>query len=289
MKQKVIVLAGKAGSGKDTVGNYIVSKYGGACLGQADPMKRFAKKVFRFSDEQLWGPSDMRNAPDPAYSNIDLFDLQDSLDVLDARFYDFADEWVEGVLPDLTIEGRMRSLDALESWFAGVVSKVARHGGLSPRYVLQTLGTEWGRAQSQSVWSAFALRTAFTLLGGGYTYSPSRGLVSPKASFPAFFGIKPAKVQDLSDKGFAIITDGRFRNEMSAVIGAGGAAIRIVRPDASLSAAAEASGIPGHLSERELNEIPDDLFTKVIVNDGTLDQLFSKVDAVLGELYGSVS
>lgn len=65
--QMIIGLLGKAGSGKDTAADYLCTHYDYMKVSFADPLKRFCKDVFDFSDEQLWGPSEERNKPDPRY------------------------------------------------------------------------------------------------------------------------------------------------------------------------------------------------------------------------------
>jgi hypothetical protein len=89
-----------------------------------------------------------------------------------------------------------------------------------------------------------------------------------------------------STTNLVVITDGRFRNEIEAVQVAGGVALRIIRPGSGLSAAAEAGGVKGHQSERELNEIADDEFDAVIYNDGTLEQLYRWTDSLVVGLLG---
>lgn len=60
----IIGITGKAGSGKDTVADLLVRDHGFVKVALADPLKRICKEVFGFTDEQLWGPSEKRNAPD---------------------------------------------------------------------------------------------------------------------------------------------------------------------------------------------------------------------------------
>jgi hypothetical protein len=64
----VIGLCGNAGAGKDTVADHLVANHRFVKVSLADPLKRICRDVFRFSDEQLWGPSEMRNAPDSNWS-----------------------------------------------------------------------------------------------------------------------------------------------------------------------------------------------------------------------------
>lgn len=60
-------IMGKMGAGKDTVADVLVRDHGFVKLGLADPLKRICREVYDFSEEQLWGPSEKRNAPDPRY------------------------------------------------------------------------------------------------------------------------------------------------------------------------------------------------------------------------------
>jgi hypothetical protein len=63
---KIVGISGKAGSGKDTVAE-ILTDYGFIVIALADELKRFCVKVFGFSQEQLWGPSHLRNELDPRW------------------------------------------------------------------------------------------------------------------------------------------------------------------------------------------------------------------------------
>jgi hypothetical protein len=65
-KIKIIGIAGKAGTGKSEVARILAEK-GYAVVAFADVLKRILKEVFDFSDEQLWGGSQNRNAPDMRY------------------------------------------------------------------------------------------------------------------------------------------------------------------------------------------------------------------------------
>jgi hypothetical protein len=58
---------GSAGSGKDTAANFLVEDHDFKAIALADPLKRFCREVYGFSVEQLWGPSETRNIPDPRY------------------------------------------------------------------------------------------------------------------------------------------------------------------------------------------------------------------------------
>jgi hypothetical protein len=66
----LVGIIGHSGSGKDTVADYLVSKYKFVKISLADPLKRICKEVFDFSDTQLWGPSQERNKPDSRYKGL---------------------------------------------------------------------------------------------------------------------------------------------------------------------------------------------------------------------------
>jgi ABC-type oligopeptide transport system ATPase subunit len=57
----IITLFGKSGSGKSTVGRFLIEAYGGECLAFADPMKEICKEIFDFTHDQLYGDSETRN------------------------------------------------------------------------------------------------------------------------------------------------------------------------------------------------------------------------------------
>ena len=68
----IVGICGLAGSGKDTAADRLVKKHGFVKVSLADPLKRYCKEVYDFSDEQLWGPSQFRNAPDLRYPRTEL-------------------------------------------------------------------------------------------------------------------------------------------------------------------------------------------------------------------------
>lgn len=63
----LIGILGPAGSGKSAVANYLVEKYGATRYSLAGPLKEIAKRVFEFSDEQLYGTQAQKETEDPRY------------------------------------------------------------------------------------------------------------------------------------------------------------------------------------------------------------------------------
>ncbi len=249
----LVLLVGQAGSGKDTVADFLVKNHGAIAISQADPLKRFAQQVFQFTDQQLWGPSEFRNAIDRRYSSN-------------------SDEWVEAfnrlhfnMFPFLSDIGRASGFHlSLMNWFKDL-RNLTGDLGITPRLVLQTLGTEWGRIMvTQEIWIDYASRTALNLLTGKYKYSPATGCVKDDTAHP------PTMV---------VVTDGRFLNEVTAVAKLNGHIWKIECPQADGSLA-ENSGIKGHASELEQKSIQSSFYDVVLINDktGGLDSLAGKVN-----------
>jgi hypothetical protein len=120
--------------------------------------------------------------------------------------------------------------------------------GKSPRELLQTLGTEWGRDTIRDdIWIAIAMRQAAKIL----EYQKGNGGVC--------------------------LTDVRFANEAEAIKAAGGVVWMVTRSAACLSPEAamhsSEAGIPGHLID------------DVIANGGSLEDLKA---AVMARVKGSL-
>lgn len=132
---------------------------------------------------------------------------------------------------------------------------------LTPRYALQTIGTEWGRDCYPAIWIEYGLRVARKILG------------EPGAGYTAQGGLEPGK---FSHGAVGVVfSDCRFRNEVEAIRAAGGVTVRVVRPGHE-----GAVGIAGHPSEREQDGIPDSAFDYVVRNDGSLAEYHRQIDAI---------
>jgi hypothetical protein len=267
-RKRIVILAGCAGSGKDTVGAYLRRRHHAITIAQADPLKRFVRDVFGFTDEQLWGASALRNQADAAFARTGPW--RDALlEVSLKQFDEHATQWLEDVLPHDNTTARRRAAAELRLWHWELCAEVADGRALTPRLALQTLGTEWGRHLQSDIWTSYALRTANLLRDGMRGYSPRQGLL----------------VRDIGPPPLVVITDGRFKNEISAVREAGGVAIRIERGDSQLRADVEAAGIRGHSSELELAEMSNQDFDAWIENGGGLPDLYAAIDHILASLY----
>lgn len=119
--------------------------------------------------------------------------------------------------------------------------------GRTPRYAMQTLGTEWGRNTiSNDLWIKACLKLAAKLVVGGES---------------------------------AIIGDVRFENEAQAIRDIGGVVIHVRRPGAP------AVDNATHASEAGISICTTGDI--LIENDGSLEELYEKVWKALGPLYES--
>lgn len=124
----ILGIAGKAGSGKDTVCDYLVGRYGFRKVSLAAPLKEMVSRVFpKIPHENLWGPSNLRNEPVKAYRmSGECPTCGNPLRL-----------W-----PDADPLERYTCFDCHAKW----------PEYLSARVALQTLGTDWGRRLYPDVW-----------------------------------------------------------------------------------------------------------------------------------------
>lgn len=138
---------------------------------------------------------------------------------------------------------------------------------LTPRYALQTLGTEWGRDCYPNVWVDLGIRRA--------------------KKFLAMVKEVPGKCNDcghsiiekLPAYALVFITDVRFINEAERIITAGGEIWKIERPSYQGDIP---SGVPNHPSETAIDsEAMRAWVTHGINNAGTLSDLKNRVDVLV--------
>jgi hypothetical protein len=94
----IIGLSGLAGSGKDAVADELVAHCGFFKLAVADAMKEACARWFGWTEEQLWGPSHLRNEPDPAWGGLTPRHALQTLGT----------EWGRGLHPDIWVEQVLR-------------------------------------------------------------------------------------------------------------------------------------------------------------------------------------
>jgi hypothetical protein len=127
------------------------------------------------------------------------------------------------------------------------------------------LGTQVGRALYENTWVDVALRNAKGALAGTYGYAPARGTY--------VLGFIEEQCWRERVRG-VVIPDVRWPagNEGKAILAAGGQLWRIDRPGLS--------GVgTSHASENQ--PAPDEVFARIIGNDGSLEELAASVRVAL--------
>jgi hypothetical protein len=255
----LVAISGQAGAGKDTVADFLVKDHQFAKVSLADPLKRICKDIFDFSDQQLWGPSEMRNQPDKRYPREQhefTFDTEGKSACK-----------VCGFKTQIFKDGNVIVSEAppMSAW---------PQCYLTPRYALQLSGTEFGRKCYPNVWIDYALRVSEQLLNEGYSYSQQQG-AQARRSHARDGG---ARARHTLPYAGVVIPDCRFINEMKVIRAANGKVIRIKRQSTSLQEAAAQ-----HASEKEQQSIPDKEFDHVILNDTTIEDLGNKITQFLAQ------
>ena len=123
----IIGISGLAGAGKDTVADILVREHGFVKVSFADPLKQITRKVFAFTDEQLWGSSAARNAEDKRYPRPDgsFLTPREALQTLGT-------EWGRQCYPDTWVKMCIRTAEELLA-DGGVTSCYSQQLGLIQR------------------------------------------------------------------------------------------------------------------------------------------------------------
>lgn len=229
-----VCLAGNAGAGKSTLANLLKDAVGAPSIEYADEIKRFCHRVFGFTEEQLWGPSEARNASDPRFE-LHGYEWANA----QIQMLRLGPTWVVEVF-NCAAEEIYPSL--FKDWF-GPMEKA---GTLSPRRALQALG-EWGRIHQRNVWVNRAGEMSAQVLEGGCRYDRVEGLVTELG--------RPAPL-------FTCIVGARFPNEVLGTKARGGFAVLIEEPSAGLTGTAGQ-----HVSETSLALIPRGWYSAIVQND----------------------
>ena len=199
--------------------------------------------------------------------------LADELKRTVMRWYDFSVEQVFGELKEApdhryprshgpwaqSKTHRGRSECACCGWVADSSPEDSPQCYLTPRFAMKWIGTECGRTLYDETWTRVALVTAKRLLTTTTAqYSQSRGLWQG-SSVPGF-RVTPGVV--VPDVRWPTGSEGR------AIKAAGGQLWRVDRPGA---------GRAGTSHNSETQPAPDEAFTVILHNDGSLENLETQV------------
>lgn len=246
----VIGLLGHAGSGKSLVADWLEREKGFVSVSFADPMKRFVLGTFGFTESQLWGPSEERNKAIPTTQDW-WFNAAVMMQKMAGEILEIVDD-----------ESRVAAYLKLSDWLSWL--RQTYPDEISPREVLQTLGTEWGRETDPLMWVKRAHVVALELSNGKFIYSPSKGMISHTTNPNPPRGV--------------VIPDHRFLNEVDTTRLAGGHVIRLRR--LSKEAVVTTVGIKGHESEAAQKNIPDNAVDLVIELQEGIENVHSKLETV---------
>lgn len=252
---KVVGICGKSKSGKDALADILVARHGFEKVSLADPMKRFAARVFGFTEHQLWGPSSMRNAPDVRFAEVDAWAAaRRNLD-------DYAPGWLSEIHAGAAHV-------ALNDWFQFLFDDFEfgrLDKALSPRKVLQTLGTEFGRCVRPTLWIEQVDAAVDALLTRDEEYLRITGCTGCRRG---------------SRARAVVVPDVRFANEVATVDDWGGFTVRISRFDEQLP-----DGASSHKSETEQNEIPKDMFRLSFRNVAGARAMMDFADSIARDVF----
>lgn len=274
---RTIVFAGNLGCGKTTAAERVTAIHGFTQVSFADPLKRLGDSAFTFTFDQLWGPSGFRNAADSRYHPVfgttpeqtHSEEWHWAMDRLSVE----GQPWIQDNILEFTNKiDKAEAFEQLKDWFEWLRKE---HPSLSPRVMLQTLGTEYGRqALYEDIWVDIGLETSRRLLSGVVTSDELCAI-----NYVERFGLLYGAPSKWVGKGI-VIPDARFPNELRAVKAAGGQVWRIYRPETDDKAAT--IGVAGHASENSLDSIPASEYSGIINNDGTLEEFYEAIDIAAG-------
>lgn len=251
----IIGISGRAGAGKDTVANVFVDQYGFRKISMADPFKHFLQRIFEFSDDQLWGPSALRNKVDKRYGHGEDSTHKTSWRTAEARLREHSEFWIrltlvscrgldeERARKSCSFEDQVQAAyEELITWFHWL--ETHHTSDLTPRIALQTIGTEWGRNKVHNdLWV-------------DYMMSAARYEIEQKGAI----GV--------------VISDARLYNELQAIKAMRGKLVRIRRPSGD---DAMKGAMASHSSEVEMDGMPDGDFDFLINNDSSIEDLQADV------------
>lgn len=244
----ILGLLGPAGSGKDLVADWLQLNKNFVKVSFADPMKRFVSNVFSIDHDILWGPSENRNA---------MFEVDD------AWWFNAIGRMGNGsqeIVNDVLEEGsRVQGFLKLHDWVSWLRKTYPTH--ISARVILQTMGTEWGRAVDDLLWIRYAHKVAKRLIEWKQVYTPQHGPM-------------PSEIE--RSYGGVVIPDHRFRNEVEQTKAAGGMVFRLRRM--ALEQKLGIVGIEGHRSEQEQRDLPDELFNVVFTFPEGIDKVYDLLE-----------
>jgi len=249
-RMKMIAVAGPKGSGKDTVARMVCGfeeRPEFVRVAFADELKRLCRVIFPVPEAVLWGPSERRDAPQ-RFPLLARSDVHFRADLVAKAVH-------------VLVRGH-RTIAEVETALAGFINrafdKLTAEGALTPRYLLQQFGTEFGRALYEHIWIDRVAQITEHLADNNIEYEETVGTTyrtTPRAY--DYLGV--------------VVSDCRFPNEALRVRELGGEVWWI--DDAKRN---DRTKPPEHASEPTWESFKD-VATHVIDNNGDRNVLQDQV------------
>jgi hypothetical protein len=246
-------ILGEAGSGKDEAMRYLVNRHGFYSLALADAIKVYCSWMFGWTADILYGSSKKRNEPDERYA------------FMRCPKCGFTH-------PSLALAPGFDVIHCPVCHANGVTGEWRTQ--LSSRYALQSLG-DWARNLFGEAYVNFTLERADIVQRRRVLYDP---LWVPLRDLG--LNTKERWSSTLEDPvRHVVISDVRLPNEIEGIQRKAGKVYRIQRENHEDTTS---TGIPNHNSEVAQRSIPDEALDGVIDNNGTFDELYCKLENVIG-------
>jgi len=308
MRHIMIAFCGFSGVGKDECAGRLVRSHGAIHTGLADPAKRHMADLYGFTYEQLFGPSHFRNAGDPRYPKNVLRDngYDPALNISGVEIMSkYGDEILYGVIRP----GKMYALISARSlpgtdevWVKPGWPRVpyvplqlgralyfieTDHPNffLSPREALQLYcnlmndlyldswirkGIEVQKQLTTVLREEIVAGEPHSLMK--YWYDRMIGLVETEKNNTGPY------IREPNPTIISTFSDFRHRHEIKLARGIADTylpvMVRVKHPKITTPPY-------NHRSETEQATIPDSAFDFIIMNDGTLDELYAKVNHIV--------
>jgi hypothetical protein len=292
----IICISGFAGSGKDAAASLLVNKYGAVQTGLADPGKRHMADAYDFSEQQLFGPSQFRNAGD----------LRIPKNSFRGRGPSQALRRWNGPLPENLEEGKIHKLSSDKNYWTYLTPipeipwRLDPHSDnglfetrqifvtegdpefwLSPREALQVYLEKMNHLDVYT-WIRKGVKDQLLLATGRWGYHRMKGLIRADEELqePVFSATKWVKPG--SSDPITCFADFRHISEIQYIRGLAlengstftPVLVRIKRPSV-------AKPPYNHRSETEQTQIRDAAFDFVVHNDGDLPHLYNLMDDIV--------
>ena len=170
-----IVLSGEAGAGKDSTANVLIEQHNYRLISLSFEMKHFCMRAFGWTHDQMFGPSNLRNAPDPKWARP---------------------------CPNCDRCGSVTCRNSGDPVPCPDCKGVGKINDNSPRRVLQLLGDEWGRQMIHpDIWTMTArpVLEKWLSMGQRIVINDAR-FENDRDNLASWFGAKRVDVRSASAK-----------------------------------------------------------------------------------------